>query len=202
MNRFASSALLGLACTTSAAFAQHAQVSSVAVNPSDPSEVWVCNRGNDSISVIDTTTGTTTHEISVGVWPRSLAFSPDGSKVYVANQRGNVPIDVHFVTPFTGSEVRGSVSVVDVAGKVDGVAAEMRASLKAQMQAIEHLERLIMGNDHPGADKDTKADYNKDAKADYSKDTKGDYNKDAKADYSKDAMADYSKDAKVDAGGK
>jgi len=117
MNRFASSALLGLVCTTSAAFAQHAQVSSVAVNPSDPSEVWVCNRGNDSISVIDTTTGTTTHEISVGVWPRSLAFSPDGSKVYVANQRGNVPIDVHFVTPFTGSEVRGSVSVVDVAGK-------------------------------------------------------------------------------------
>ena len=97
--------------------AQNSQVSSVAVNPADASEVWVCNRGNDSVSVVDTSTGTTTHEIDVGVWPRSLSFSPDGSKVYVANQRGNVAVDVHFVTPFTGAEIRGTVSVIDVASK-------------------------------------------------------------------------------------
>ena len=118
MKRFVSTALLGLACSASAAFGQHAQVSSVGVNPADSSEVWVCNRGNDSVSVVDTSTGTTTHQIDVGVWPRSLAFSPDGSKVYVANQRGNVPVDVHFVTPFTGSEIRGTVSVIDVASKL------------------------------------------------------------------------------------
>ena len=98
-------------------FAQNSQVSSVAVNPADASEVWVCNRGNDSVSVVNTSTGTTAHEIDVGVWPRSLAFSPDGTKVYVANQRGNVAVDVHFVTPFTGSEIRGTVSVIDVASK-------------------------------------------------------------------------------------
>ena len=115
MKRFVSTALVGLACTVPA-LAQ-AQVSSVAVNPANPDEVWVCNRGNDSVSVINTATGTTTHEIDVGVWPRTLAFSPDGSEVLVANQRGNVPVDVHFVTPFTGAEIRGTVSVINVASK-------------------------------------------------------------------------------------
>lgn len=117
MKRFVTTAVAGLVCTASAAFAQHSQVSSVAVNPAKPHEVWVCNRGNDSVSVINTQSGATTHEIEVGVWPRSLAFSPDGTKVYVANQRGNVPVDVNFVTPFTGSEIRGTVSVIDVASK-------------------------------------------------------------------------------------
>lgn len=117
MKRFVSSTLLGLVCTASAALAQSAQVTSVAVNPANPNEVWVCNRDNDSVSVVNTATGVTTQEIAVGVWPRSLAFSPDGTKVYVANQRGNVPVDVNFVTPFTGSEIRGSVSVINVATK-------------------------------------------------------------------------------------
>ena len=116
MNRFLSSALIGLCCSTSVALAQ-SQVTSVAANPSNPDEVWVCNRGNDSVSVVDTATGTTINEIDVGVWPRSLAFSPDGTQVLVANQRGNVPVDVHFVTPFTGAEIRGTVSVIDVASK-------------------------------------------------------------------------------------
>ncbi len=99
------------------AVAQHSQVSSVAVNPNNPNEIWVCNRGNDSVSVIDTTTNTLVDEIDVGVWPRSLAFTPDGLNVLVANQRGNVPVDVHFVTPFTGNEVRGTVSVIDVVSR-------------------------------------------------------------------------------------
>jgi YVTN family beta-propeller protein len=118
MKRFVFSALLGLVGTASVTFAQHAQVSSVAVNPANPSEVWVCNRGNNSVSVINTATGVTTHEINVGVWPRSLAFSPDGNKVYVANQRGNVPVDVNFVTPFTGLEKRGTISVINANTKV------------------------------------------------------------------------------------
>ena len=106
-----------LVATVSQSSSQQSQVTSVAVNPADSSEVWVCNRGNDSVSVVDASTGITTNEISVGVWPRSLAFSPDGAKVYVANQRGNVPVSTHFVTPFIGSEIRGTVSVIDVASK-------------------------------------------------------------------------------------
>lgn len=96
------------------ATAQHSQVSAVAANPNDHREVWVTNRDNNSVSVIDTTTGSTTAEIAVGIKPRSLAFNDDGSLLFVANQRGNVPHDVHFVTPFQGTEIRGTVSVVDV----------------------------------------------------------------------------------------
>ncbi len=111
---------LRTACTllvAGVATAQHAQVSAVAINPTNPNEVWVCNRDNDSVSVVDVAAGVTTHEIDVGVRPRSLAFNADGSRVFVANQRGNVPVTVNMATGFTGSEIRGSVSVIDTASK-------------------------------------------------------------------------------------
>ena len=107
----------GLLGALSTAVAAQAQVSAVAVNPNDSDEVWVANRGNESVSVIDTSTGTLVAEIGVGVYPRSLAFNADGTEVFVANQRGDVPVDVHFVTPFTGTEDRGTVSVIDVGSK-------------------------------------------------------------------------------------
>lgn len=91
------------------ATAQHAQVSAVAVDPTNPDRIWVCNFDNGTVSVVY---GNSVTEIPVGVHPRSLAFSANGSRVFVANQRGNVPVDVNFVTPFTGSEQRGSVSVI------------------------------------------------------------------------------------------
>lgn len=95
------------------ASAQHAQPSAVVVDPTNPTEVWVANRDNNSISLIDTNIGAAIAEIAVGVRPRTLAISADGSKILVANQRGNVPVDVNFLTPFTGNEIRGSVSVID-----------------------------------------------------------------------------------------
>lgn len=106
-----------LACSVlGTAHAQHARVSAVAVHPSNPHEVWVCNRDNNSVSVVDAAAGIATHEIAVGQRPRSLAFSADGARVFVANQRGNVPFDRNFLG-FNGSEVRGTVSVIDVASK-------------------------------------------------------------------------------------
>ena len=87
------------------------------MDPNDPNLVWTCNKDNDSVSVIDIAAETALFEIDVGIRPRSLAFSTDGTKVFVANQRGNVPHDVNFVTPFTGTEQRGTVSVIDVASK-------------------------------------------------------------------------------------
>ena len=95
------------------AAAQHAQVSAVAVDPTNPDRVWVCNFDNGTVSVVSAATGTLLSEIPVGVHPRSLAFSADGSRVFVANQRGNIPVEVNFVTPFTGTELRGSLSVID-----------------------------------------------------------------------------------------
>ncbi|MEX1024985.1 MAG: hypothetical protein WD226_07900 [Planctomycetota bacterium] len=96
--------------------AQHVQVTSVARRPGTD-ELWIANRGNDSVSVVDVVTGTTTHEIEVGVWPRSVAFSADGSTAFVTNQRGNVAVTKHAATPFDGTEVRGSISVIDASAK-------------------------------------------------------------------------------------
>ncbi|QDU86561.1 Lactonase, 7-bladed beta-propeller [Planctomycetes bacterium Pla163] len=93
------------------------QVKAVAVDPVDSARVWTLNRDNNSVALVDTTSGTLLSEITVGVWPRSLAFTPDGAHLLVVNQRGNVPIETNFVTPFNGSEVRGSISVIDTATK-------------------------------------------------------------------------------------
>ena len=119
--RKASSFLL-LSLLVAPAVAQHSQVSSVAVDPLDPTRVWVCDRDNDSVSRIDTTSGTAV-QIHVGVSPRSLAVTPDGARVLVANQRGNVPLEVNFVTPFSGNEVRGTISVISTA--TNSVVAEL-----------------------------------------------------------------------------
>ena len=115
--RFALAALLLLAplALPQQAHAQHAQVHSVAAHPSNPGEVWVCNRDNNSVSVIDAASGTATHEIQVGVRPMSLAFSADGSRVYVANLRGDIPVTANFVTGFGTNSSRGSVTVIDTA---------------------------------------------------------------------------------------
>jgi len=96
-----------------ASAAQHAQVNSVAVDPSVAGRVWVCNRDNNSVSVINSVSGTVVAEIPVGVNPRSLAFSADGTRVFVANQRGNVPVVKNFITGFSPSDVFGSVSVIN-----------------------------------------------------------------------------------------
>lgn len=107
-----------VACTAvlaATSAAQNAQVSSVAVQPGNPDRVWVCNRDNGTVSVVNVANGSIVAEIPVGVHPRSLAFSADGSRVFVANQRGNVQLDVNFVTPFNGTEMRGSLSVINTA---------------------------------------------------------------------------------------
>ncbi|MHC4892329.1 MAG: YncE family protein [Planctomycetota bacterium] len=105
-----------LALATAVASAQ-TQVQAVAVDPNDATQVWTLNRDNNSVALVDTTTDTVLNEIAVGVFPHSLAFNADGSKLLVVNLRGNVPITTHFSTPFTGTEVRGSISVIDVASK-------------------------------------------------------------------------------------
>ncbi len=110
-------ACLGAAVLTAAPAAAQAQVKAVQANPNDTDEVWALNRENNSVSVIDVTTGTVLSEITTGVFPRSIAFNADGTKALIANQRGNVPIETNTLTPFTGTEIRGSVTVVDVASR-------------------------------------------------------------------------------------
>src|SRR5258706_6630741 len=107
---FLAASLLG-----SSSSAQQAPVSNVAGQPGNQNRVWVCNKDNGTVSVIDVGAAHVLAEIPTGVHPSALAFDQAGSRVFVANRRGNVPIDRTFVSPFTGSELRGTVSVIDVA---------------------------------------------------------------------------------------
>lgn len=68
----------------------------VAVTP-DGAKIYVTNRLDNTVSVIDTGTNLVTTTIAVGLEPAGLAISPDNSRVFVVNTRGN------------------SVSVIDVA---------------------------------------------------------------------------------------
>ena len=119
--------LIGLSTPT---FAQHRQVSAVAVDQLNSDFVWVCNRDNDSVSVIDVSTQTVVTEIPVGVKPRSISISADGQTILVANQRGSIPAETNFVrNGFNSTQSRGSVSVLDranlnVTQTIDGVGVE------------------------------------------------------------------------------
>ena len=114
MNSFPFRSVAAIALLCAPAVAQHAQVSSVAVQPGNSARVWACNMDNGTVGVVDVVNSTLVAEIPVGVHPRAIAFSADGTRAFVTNQRGNVPLDVNFVTPFSGTELRGSLSVIDV----------------------------------------------------------------------------------------
>ena len=62
----------------------------LALNPAE-TELWVANPDSDSVSVLGVNTNGVVKlaEIPVGRQPRTLAFSPDGARVYVACQGTN-----------------------------------------------------------------------------------------------------------------
>lgn len=62
----------------------------LALNPAG-TELWVANPDADSVSVLSVASNTVTKlvEIPVGRQPRTLAFSPDGTRVFVACQGTN-----------------------------------------------------------------------------------------------------------------
>ena len=96
------------------AAAQHAQSSAVIADPTNPERVWVANRDNDTVSLVDVATSSVIAEIPVGIHPRSVALSADGARLFVANQRGNVELERNFVLgAFTPADQFGTVSVID-----------------------------------------------------------------------------------------
>jgi YVTN family beta-propeller protein len=60
----------------------------IAISP-DGSEIYVTNRGTNSVSVINSNSDTVTTTVPVGNDPHGVAVSPDGAKVYVANYGSN-----------------------------------------------------------------------------------------------------------------
>ena len=116
-----------LAVSTSSA--QHKQVSAIAVAPGSDTNVWVCNRDNESVSLIDTENDVVLAEIKVGIKPRSLSLSDDGTLLFVANQRGNIPLRANARRGFPANADPGTISVIDTASRsvtttIPGVAVE------------------------------------------------------------------------------
>ena len=117
MRRTILHALVALGLTAASASAQHAQVSALAVDPTDSARVWTCNRDNDTVSLVDVSAGTVIAEIPVGVKPRSLALSADGTRLFVANQRGNIATSANAVTGFRPNADPGTITVIDTASR-------------------------------------------------------------------------------------
>jgi YVTN family beta-propeller protein len=65
------------------------QTGYLAMSP-DGHHLWAGRRFfNGQVSIIDTTTNTITASVPAGTYPTGLAFSPDGAKIYVANDDSN-----------------------------------------------------------------------------------------------------------------
>ena len=108
------SALVAL-CLAPAASAQHVKVNSLGMQPNNPTRLWVCNRDNDTVSVVNLTTRSIVAEIPVGVDPRTISFSADGSRAFVTNKRGNIPREANEITGFPAGSLPGTVSVINTA---------------------------------------------------------------------------------------
>jgi len=54
-----------------------------------PGFAYITNTGNNTLSVINLSTGATVTSIPVGVFPGAVTISPDGTRVYVANYTSN-----------------------------------------------------------------------------------------------------------------
>jgi YVTN family beta-propeller protein len=108
---------------------QHAQVSAVAIPAGSTQQVWVCNRDNNSVALVDVALGSVIAEIDTGINPRSCSLSADGSLLFVANQRGNIPSRANAVTGFPANAEPGSLTVIDTQSRsvlttINGVGVE------------------------------------------------------------------------------
>src|ERR1700744_5398836 len=54
-----------------------------------PGFAYITNVGNNTLSVINLSTGATVSSIGVGAFPGAVTISPDGTRVYVANNSSN-----------------------------------------------------------------------------------------------------------------
>ena len=80
--------------------------------------------GRDLLGVVDLAAGRVTEKVPVGGRPRSIAFTPDGSRAFVTNETGSsvsvLDAKAHsklFDIPLTGQDVRPMGVAVSADGK-------------------------------------------------------------------------------------
>jgi len=76
---------------------------------------YVSNNGDNSVSVIDTSTNTAVATVEVGLWPDDVVVNPAGTRAYVANEFSH---DVWVIDTSTNRPI----ATVEVGGMPSGVA--------------------------------------------------------------------------------
>lgn len=91
-------------------------------------EVYVANRGSGNVSVIDTTTWTVTHTITVGATPLSISSGADDSTVYVGTDSvGVLLIDT------TSKTIIGTISNTGANNGIDITADRQSVAIASEM---------------------------------------------------------------------
>ncbi|WP_019912725.1 S-layer homology domain-containing protein [Paenibacillus sp. HW567] len=95
-------------------------------------QIFVTNRGSNSVSIIDPATDTVISTLPVGLAPHGVAFNTDGSKAYVANQGGGSisVIDTGSLTVTNTIPVPGSPTAMVVIGNTLFVTAQGGSQVK------------------------------------------------------------------------
>ena len=126
----------------------------IAASP-DGTQVYVGNAfatpGADTVSVIDTATNTlAAPDITVGDFPTAIAFTPDGSRAYVANQ---IDGTVSVIDTATSSVVGGPIAVgTDPAGIAvtpDGTRVLVTNLSDNDVSVIDTTTNTVVGPDIP-----------------------------------------------------
>ena len=79
---------------------------------------YITNLASANVSVIDTATNTVIATIPVGIGPRGVAVTPDGSKVYVTNVQLPNPSVVSVIATATNTVI----ATIPLGGESNGVA--------------------------------------------------------------------------------
>ncbi|MBM3214504.1 bifunctional YncE family protein/alkaline phosphatase family protein [Candidatus Poribacteria bacterium] len=91
---------------------------------SDEQTAYICLSRNNSLGVVDLSSGSLVREIPVGIAPFDVVLSPDGSTAYVSNWGGRRPAEGERTAPSAGSPTlvdergvasSGTLSVIDLA---------------------------------------------------------------------------------------
>lgn len=84
----------------------------------DSSRLYVLNRGNNTISTVNTSTNAIVQTITLGQRPSSFVLSPDGKTLYVANSSSLTVVDV--ATGEAHTNLAGFSSPTDLVFSADG----------------------------------------------------------------------------------
>jgi YVTN family beta-propeller protein len=133
---------------------------------SDGKSLFVANAGNNDVDVVDTAKKQVVGSIPTAWYPTGVALAKSGGSLFVINGKGlgagpnpNGPTPYHGSAPdqYTGSMLKGTLSIVDLPAKLDRDQLEhwteqVRANAPDSSSAHDGQEQLAKAGDHNHGD--------------------------------------------------